>query len=110
MKAAPIVDSLDANLATPARKVSSRRRLILRQTRLLQLSRSTRGVPRVRIALIDGPVSVSHPVLAAATIVQYPQVTDTELADQDHATFIASLLVGCGGGVLAACGNSPENM
>ena len=95
-------DTLAANVAatTPWERANFRRRLILRQTRLLELSRRTPGVPSVRIALIDGPISTSHPVLAAATIEQYPQIPGAETADERHATFIASLLVGRGAGVL----------
>ncbi len=92
--------SLHDNATMTTRRASCRRRLILRQTRLLELSRRTRGTPRVRIALIDGPVAIAHPVLAAAMIEQHPQTPGAELAAEYHATFIASLLVGSGGGVL----------
>lgn len=102
MNVPSVTDTVDTGLVIPAlwTRTEDRRRFILRQIRLLGITRLTQGIPQVRIALIDGPVSISHPVLSAATIEQYPQIPGTELADQSHATFIASLLVGRGGGVL----------
>lgn len=78
-----------------------RRRMILRQVGLLRLSERTRGSSAVRIALIDGPIARTHPTLAQAAIEEYPLVPDVETADPRHATFIASILVGSGSGVVA---------
>jgi hypothetical protein len=106
-----VTDTLDARVVTPAlrTRTEGRRRFILRQIRLLGITRLTQGIPQVRIARIDGPVSISHPVLSDAAIEQYPQTPGTELADQCHATLIASLLVGRGGGVLGIDLLNPSN-
>lgn len=104
MSPAHLLDTT-AVAATSLTLRDSRRRFILRQTRLLGISRRTRGIPQVRITLIDGPVALSHPVFTAARIEQHPQIRGAEIADGRHATFIASLLVGDGGGVLGVSPN-----
>ncbi|MGA7317452.1 MAG: S8 family serine peptidase [Silvibacterium sp.] len=77
-----------------------RRRMFLRQVRLLDLCRRSAGAKTVRIALIDGPIAAAHPSLAAANIEEHPQGIDAKSADPAHATLIASILVGSGAAVL----------
>ena len=79
----------------------SARRRFLRQAGMLELCHTTRGSPRVRIALIDGPILRSHPTLEGARLIEHPQIIGVEAADPTHATFIASILVGRGLGTLS---------
>ena len=76
------------------------RRLVLRQTGLLSLCGPDSGSASVRIGLLDAPVCAEHPALRAARIQQYPHIASLDQADLRHGTFIASILVGSGKGVL----------
>src|SRR5688572_15593485 len=57
----------------------------------------TRGDPRIRVAVLDGPVDLSHPSLATADITQIETLVSA-VADQgpasQHGTHIASVIFG----------------
>lgn len=62
---------------------------------------SRRASAATRIALIDGAIDCGHDALAGALIEQAPAAGSPE--GDSHATFIASMLVGRGSGVLGLC-------
>jgi subtilisin family serine protease len=85
----------------PAPIAEYERRTILRQLGLLSMSGlGPESAPPVRIGLIDSPVCTDHPVFSSARIEQYPHIASLRDADTRHGTFIASILVGSGAGVL----------
>lgn len=70
----------------------------LKLVRLPDLMERSRGVPAVRVALIDGPVAVDHPDLADAAIRQVPGRLKGACGQPDsaacaHGTFVAGVLV-----------------
>lgn len=73
--------------------------------RLAPIVGSTAGSPEIQIALIDGIIERSHPSLAGAIISEDERPAGASAAGSAaaHATFIASILVGCGPGVLGVC-------
>jgi hypothetical protein len=80
-----------------------RGRILLRSTGLLDLFRITEGTSNIKIALIDGPVC-NHPNLEKAHIeIHGPSGACLESAPAQHATFLASMLVGRGTGMLGLC-------
>ena len=80
-----------------------RRRELLRQTGLLALRRRTAGSPSILVAVIDGAIG-PHSSLAQARIQELPVPAHAKsLSASAHATFIASILVGRGPGVLELC-------
>jgi cysteine desulfurase family protein len=68
---------------------------------LRELWAETEGDPRIRIAILDGPVAVGHPSLAAANLIQI----ETHLSEPasggpacQHGTHVASVIFGQRGG------------
>ena len=79
--------------------------LSMKQAGLCRLLAETSGRSDVCIALIDGIVNRFHPALAHAAVVQTVTNLDEDASPgaSAHASFIASMLVGEGPGVLGIC-------
>jgi hypothetical protein len=103
VSAVPTLDpSLTAGAPHAATEVK-RRRELLRQTGLLPLRCRTAGSPEILVGVIDGVID-PHPSLARARIQRSASLTRAaSLPASAHATFIASILVGQGPGVLGLC-------
>ena len=80
-------------------------RAILRRMGLLEICRRTEGRSAFQIGLIDGEVYKNHPSLTRAMIKQLPsgEPLNTTSLTTRHATFISSILVGRGNGVVGLC-------
>ncbi len=80
-------------------------RALLRRTGMLRIRAHTEGRPAFRIALIDGPIWSGHDSLKDANIkvVAAAERLDSGAPAVVHATFIASMLVGRGEGVVGLC-------
>jgi subtilisin family serine protease len=78
---------------------------ILRQAELIRLMSLTVGNQDVRIAIIDGKIDSSHPSINNASIVydNLPNFSKNASSAIDHATFIASILVGHDSNFLGIC-------
>jgi subtilisin family serine protease len=83
-------------------RVGEHRERVLGQARLTKLVAESSGGPEVRIALIDGPIGWSHPGLRGARMESVPGFVPPQPASE-HATFLASMLVGRGGDLLGLC-------
>jgi subtilisin family serine protease len=80
-------------------------RSILLRTGMLRLYCQTEGKPEFRIALVDGPVDTKHPSIATSTVIPLwgHKEVDPKSPVVQHATFIASILVGRATGVVGIC-------
>jgi subtilisin family serine protease len=78
---------------------------ILRQAGLTRLMSLTVGNQDVRIAIIDGKIDSSHSSINSASIVydNLPNFSKNSSSAIDHATFIASILVGQDSNHLGIC-------
>lgn len=76
---------------------------MLRGAGLLDLYRRTEGAPWVKIALIDGPIRPHYSLETACVISCGAANSAPDSASTRHATFVASILVGRGRGVLGLC-------
>jgi cyanobactin maturation PatA/PatG family protease len=84
----------------------------------------TRGDPRIRIAVLDGPIDRSHPCFAGAALASIETLAGADGREgpaSRHGTHVASIIFGqpgsgtegiapgCGGIILPIFGNGPEN-
>jgi subtilisin family serine protease len=80
-----------------------RRRVLLRMTGLTSLMERSAGDPDVRIALIDGAIADDPRFVAARVRSIAAERRQPSSTADDHATQIASMLVGRGPGLLGIC-------
>jgi subtilisin family serine protease len=80
-----------------------RRRALLRMIGVAGLMERTDGDPSVRIALIDGAIA-DDPRLAGTRVISVAtERGDPSFAANDHATHVASMLIGRGPGLVGIC-------
>jgi membrane-anchored mycosin MYCP len=80
-----------------------RRRVLLRMTGLTRLMERSAGDPDVRIALIDGAIADDPRLVGARVRSIAAEPGHPSSTANDHATQIASMLVGRGPGLLGIC-------
>jgi subtilisin family serine protease len=85
-------------------RLANRVEEVLTAANLRRLLDTTQGDTGFRIALLDGVIDCDHPSLRAARIEQdTPAGFDVGAVGKAHATFLGSMLVGTGDGVLGLC-------
>jgi subtilisin family serine protease len=82
---------------------SRRRSFLLHAAGLTRLSGLTAGIPEVRIALVDGPISFDPRLVQSEILTVFPISSSDHAIAARHATHVASILTGDSPDLMAIC-------